>query len=163
MGKLFGTDGIRGIANKEITPFLALKTGIAVAKILTKNTKNKKAKIFIGKDTRISSDMIESSLAAGLTAMGCDVVLLGIVPTPAVAFLVNKHSADAGVMISASHNSFEFNGIKIFSSSGYKLPDNLEEKIESIILSEENINFPQNENIGIMVRLLLQQNNYLNN
>lgn len=162
MGKLFGTDGIRGIANKEITPFLALKTGIAVAKILTKNTKNKKAKVFIGKDTRISSDMIESSLAAGLTAMGCDVVLLGIVPTPAVAFLVKKHSADAGVMISASHNSFEFNGIKIFSSSGYKLPDNLEEKIESIILSEENINFPQNENIGIITHQNDYKDEYIN-
>ena len=134
MGKLFGTDGVRGIANVELTAEIALKIGKAVADILVEG-KSEKAKILIGKDTRISCDMLEGALIAGICSMGVDVVCLGVIPTPAVAYLVKKYNADAGIMISASHNSFEFNGIKIFSKNGYKLPDEIEEKIEKIVLN----------------------------
>ena len=137
MGKIFGTDGARGVANTELTCELAMKIGRAAAKVLT-NIENH-PKIIIGKDTRISSDMLESALAAGVCSVGADVVSLGVVPTPAVAYLVSKYEADAGVMISASHNSFEFNGIKIFSSTGNKLPDDVEAKIEELILNDEGI------------------------
>lgn len=139
MGKLFGTDGARGIANTELTCELAMKIGMAAASVLTKN-KNERAKILIGKDTRLSSDMLEGALIAGICSVGVDVVCLGVVPTPAVAYLVKKYKADAGIMISASHNSFEFNGIKIFSSQGHKLPDAVEEEIEKIVLGEVELN-----------------------
>ncbi len=133
MGKLFGTDGIRGIVNKELTCDLTFKVGIEATRVLTcKN--NKHPKILIAKDSRISSDMLESALCAGICSIGGEAILLGVVPTPAVAFLVKKYNADAGIMISASHNSFEFNGIKIFSKDGYKLSDELENLIESRIL-----------------------------
>ena len=135
MGRLFGTDGIRGIANKDLTCELATKLGRAAAAVLT-NKSTRHPRVIIGKDTRLSSDMLESAMAAGLCSVGASVVLLGVVPTPAVAYLVEKYKADAGVMISASHNSYEYNGIKIFSGDGYKLPDDLEERIESIILGE---------------------------
>lgn len=135
MGRLFGTDGIRGIANKELTAELAMKIGRAAAMILTEKMKNK-PKVLIGSDTRISSDMLESAIAAGLCSVGADVLIVGVLPTPAVAYLVKKYSYDAGIMISASHNPCEYNGIKIFQSNGYKLPDYLEEEIESIILDE---------------------------
>jgi len=147
MGKLFGTDGIRGIANKEITSELAVKVGMALAKLLNFSYA-RKPKIFIGKDTRISSDMIEASIISGVCSMGCEAISLGVIPTPGVAFLVRKHSADAGIMISASHNSFEFNGIKIFDKNGYKLSDELEEKMESMILNEKTPTLPLGENIG---------------
>lgn len=135
MGRLFGTDGIRGIANKELTAELAMKIGRAAAMVLTEKMKNK-PKVLIGSDTRISSDMLESAIAAGLCSVGADVLIVGVLPTPAVAYLVKKYSYDAGIMISASHNPCEYNGIKIFQSNGYKLPDYLEEEIESIILDE---------------------------
>ncbi len=134
MGRLFGTDGARGIANKELTCELAMNIGRAAAMVLTNG--NARPKILIGKDTRLSSDMLEGALTAGLCSIGADVELLGAVPTPAVAYLIKKYNADAGIMISASHNSFEFNGIKIFSSDGYKLPDELEAEIESIVLDK---------------------------
>lgn len=134
MGRLFGTDGARGVANTELTCELAMNIGKAAAMVLTDNSDNKHPKILIGKDTRLSSDMLEGALIAGLCSVGADVVLLGVVPTPAVAYLVKKYNAEAGIMISASHNPFEFNGIKIFSSDGYKLPDALEEEIESIVI-----------------------------
>lgn len=134
MGRLFGTDGARGVANTELTCELAMNIGKAAAMVLTDNSDNKHPKILIGKDTRLSSDMLEGALIAGLCSVGADVVLLGVVPTPAVAYLIKKYSADAGIMISASHNPFEFNGIKIFSCDGYKLPDALEEEIESIVI-----------------------------
>lgn len=133
MGRLFGTDGARGVANTELTCELALQIGRAAAMVLTSGQK-KHPKILVGKDTRISSDMLENALSAGLCSVGANVVQLGVVPTPAVAYLVGKYGADAGVMISASHNPCEFNGIKIFSGDGYKLPDALEEQIESIVL-----------------------------
>ena len=135
MGRLFGTDGARGIANSELTCELAMNIGRAAAMVLTDND-HRHPKILIGKDTRLSSDMLENALTAGLCSVGANVVQLGVVPTPAVAFLVGKYKADAGVMISASHNPCEFNGIKIFSGDGYKLPDALEEQIEAIVLDE---------------------------
>lgn len=133
MGRLFGTDGARGVANTELTCELAMNIGRAAAMVLTDST-HRHPKILIGKDTRLSSDMLEGALTAGLCSVGADVVSLGVIPTPAVAFLVGKYKADAGIMISASHNPCEFNGIKIFSGDGYKLPDALEEQIEAIVL-----------------------------
>lgn len=133
MGRLFGTDGARGVANEELTAELAMNIGRAAAMVLV-NDEIKHPTILIGKDTRLSGDMLEGALIAGLCSVGANVKLLGVVPTPAVAYLVKKYGADAGVMISASHNPFEFNGIKIFSSEGYKLPDDLENRIEEIVL-----------------------------
>lgn len=136
MGRLFGTDGARGIANTEISCELAMKIGRATAMVLSKGKEDRKLKVLIGTDTRKSADMLSSAIAAGFCSVGCDVLLLGVVPTPAVAFLVKEYSYDAGVMISASHNPCEYNGIKIFRSNGYKLPDEMEEEIEAIILDE---------------------------
>ena len=135
MGKFFGTDGVRGVANRELTCELAIKIGKAAAKVLTENTHHR-AKILIGKDTRISSDMLESALLSGICSLGAEGISLGVVPTPAVAYLVRKYNADAGIMISASHNSYEFNGIKLFDKNGYKLPDDTEEKIENLIIED---------------------------
>jgi len=151
MGRLFGTDGARGIANKELTCELAMNIGRAAAMVLA--NENKHPKILIGKDTRLSGDMLEGALTAGLCSIGADVVLLGVVPTPAVAYLIKKYNADAGIMISASHNPFEFNGIKIFSCDGYKLPDELENEIESIVLDHSKP-FPilVNDGIGKVIK-----------
>ncbi|MDE7390103.1 MAG: phosphoglucosamine mutase, partial [Lachnospiraceae bacterium] len=137
MGRLFGTDGARGIANSELTCELAMNIGKAAAMVLLDSETSDKPTILIGKDTRISSDMLEGALTAGLCSVGANVVQLGTVPTPAVAYLVRRYNANAGIMISASHNPHEFNGIKIFNSDGYKLPDALEEKIESIVIDNE--------------------------
>ncbi len=134
MGRLFGTDGARGVANSEISCELALQIGKAVAMVLTDH--ERRPKVLIGTDTRISKDMLESALAAGLCSVGADVMTLGVVPTPAVAHLVRSYGYDAAVMISASHNPCEYNGIKIFKSDGYKLPDAVEDEIEAIILDE---------------------------
>ncbi len=133
MGRLFGTDGARGVAITELTCEMAMKIGRAAALVLSKG-KEGKAKIIIGKDTRISSDVLEAALVSGICSVGADAYILGVIPTPAVALLVNKYEADAGVMISASHNSVEFNGIKLFSGSGFKLPDSVEAEIEELIL-----------------------------
>ena len=133
MGRLFGTDGARGVANKELTAELAMNIGRAAAMVLISDEVEHPT-ILIGKDTRLSGDMLEGALIAGLCSVGANVKLLGVVPTPAVAYLVGKYNADAGIMISASHNPFEFNGIKIFSSEGTKLPDDLENRIEEIVL-----------------------------
>ena len=137
MGRLFGTDGVRGIANLELTCELAMKLGRAAAIVLSNNARRRPLFV-IGMDTRISSEMLSASITAGLCSVGADVLLLGVVPTPAVAYLIGKYKADAGVMISASHNSSEFNGIKMFSGDGYKLPDVLEEQIEEIVLNNAN-------------------------
>lgn len=148
MGRLFGTDGARGIANEELTCELATNIGRAAAYVLTKKTEEK-PKVLIGKDTRVSSTMLEMALASGLCSVGADVVLLGYVPTPAVAYLVGKCGADAGIMISASHNPCEYNGIKIFSSEGYKLPDAVEEEIEALVLDDMSpVEFPVGGNVG---------------
>lgn len=138
MGKLFGTDGVRGVANVELTAEIAMKIGKAVASLFVKKG-SEKAKILIGKDTRISCDMLEGAIISGICSVGVNVVCLGVIPTPAVAYLVKKYNADAGIMISASHNSFEFNGIKIFGKDGCKLPDEIEEKIEKIVLNDIQI------------------------
>ena len=133
MGRLFGTDGARGVANTELTCELAMQIGRAAAEVLI-TADGKRPKVLIGKDTRASGDMLESALSAGLCSVGADVYLLGVVPTPAVAFLAKAYAADAAVMISASHNPCEYNGIKIFNGEGYKLSDALEEQIEAIVL-----------------------------
>lgn len=138
MGRMFGTDGVRGIANKELTPELAFNLGKAGAYVLKKE--NEKPIVVIGKDTRISGDMLENALAAGILAVGGNVIKAGIIPTPAVAYLAKHYNADAGIVISASHNTFEYNGIKFFNGNGYKLDDLLEEKIEDIIISSINVN-----------------------
>lgn len=135
MGKLFGTDGVRGVANEELTCNIAYRLGQAAATVLTKQT-NHRPRILIGKDTRISSDMLEAAVTAGICSVGGDVELLGVIPTPAVAYLVGRYHADAGVVISASHNPFEHNGIKLFNGEGYKLSDALEEEIEALMLGD---------------------------
>ncbi|MBT6820922.1 phosphoglucosamine mutase, partial [archaeon] len=136
MRKLFGTDGVRGTANKyPVTAEIALKLGKAAAVVLTEG--KKKPVFLIGKDTRLSGYMLENALTAGLTSMGADVFLVGPVPTPAVAHLVRSFAADAGIMISASHNPYTDNGIKFFDLNGHKLPDDVEEKIEEIVLQKE--------------------------
>lgn len=148
MGNLFGTDGIRGIANKDLTAELAFKTGQSGAYVLTKHT-SKRPRILIGKDTRKSGDMLEAALTAGLCSMGAKVIPLGIVPTPAVAYLTRYYKADAGVVISASHNPCEYNGIKFFNGDGYKLSDAIEDEIESYILGEKTIDeLPTHGKVG---------------
>ncbi|MDO5398696.1 MAG: phosphoglucosamine mutase [bacterium] len=139
MGKLFGTDGIRGIANKELTAELAFKTGQCGAYVLTKHKKGKRPRILIGKDTRKSGDMLEAALTAGLCSVGVKVIPLGVIPTPAVAYLTRYYKADAGVVISASHNPCEYNGIKFFNSDGYKLSDAIEDEIEAYITGEKQM------------------------
>lgn len=148
MGRMFGTDGVRGIANKELTPELAFEIGQAGAYVLTGST-GKKPVILVGKDTRISGDILECALTAGLCSVGAKVVSGGVIPTPAIAYLVRRFGFDAGVMISASHNPFEHNGIKFFSGEGYKLKDETEEKIEAIILDKaEEVKRAVCEDIG---------------
>lgn len=152
MGRLFGTDGVRGVANSELTCDLAMKIGKAAAYVLTKETKHK-PKILIGKDTRISGDMLEAALTAGLCSVGAGVISLGVIPTPAVAYLTRKYEADAGIVISASHNSAEFNGIKIFNSNGYKLSDEIEDRIEALIRGEGGeIDLPTGDAVGIVTK-----------
>ncbi|MGB9809841.1 MAG: phosphoglucosamine mutase, partial [Caldanaerobacter sp.] len=146
MGRLFGTDGVRGIANKELTPQLAFELGRAGAYVLTEGSH--RPKVVVGKDSRISSDMLECALIAGLTSLGAEVVSVGIVPTPAVAYLTRLYKADAGVMISASHNPIEYNGIKFFDKFGYKLPDELEDRIEEIINEKKELPAPTGIGIG---------------
>ena len=124
---------MRGVANSELTCEMAMNIGRAAAMVLTDDDR-RHPRILIGKDTRKSSDMLEAAITAGLCSVGANVIQLGVVPTPAVAFLVGKYKADAGIVLTASHNPCEFNGIKIFSGDGYKLPDALEEQIEAIVL-----------------------------
>lgn len=138
MGRLFGTDGARGVANSELTCELAMQIGRAAAMVLI-DGKIKRPRVMIGMDTRISSNMLCSAITAGLCSVGADVMHLGVLPTPAVAYLVKKYNYDAAVMITASHNPCEYNGIKIFQRDGFKLPDELEEKIEEIILDGKHI------------------------
>jgi phosphoglucosamine mutase len=134
MRKYFGTDGIRRIANTELTPELVYKVAKSGAYVLSKHT-NHVPTILIGRDTRLSGTLIESAMVAGFLSYGANVKLLGVIPTPAVAYLTRKLKADASVVISASHNTFEFNGIKFFSNKGMKIPDSLEEEIEEVMES----------------------------
>ena len=139
MGKLFGTDGIRGVVNAGLDADLAYKVGLAAAKVLSEGKPaGEKTLVTIGKDTRISGDLLKGSLIAGLCTAGADVLDLGTLPTPGVAWVTIDEKADAGIVISASHNPFEHNGIKIFNGQGFKLSDELEERIEEIVLFEHN-------------------------
>ena len=148
MSRLFGTDGVRGVANKELTPLLAMQLGQAGASVLTKETSHKPT-IMVGCDTRISGDMLANALMAGVCSVGANAVYVGVVPTPAVAYLTRKNHMDAGVVISASHNPVEFNGIKFFDANGYKLPDAMEDEIEAIIKSDmKDLAFPTGTEIG---------------
>lgn len=153
MGRYFGTDGVRGVANVELDALLAFKIGAAAAFVLTKEHRGSgKAKFLIGKDTRISSDMLENALVAGICSVGADVELLGVIPTPAIAYLTIKHKADAGIVISASHNTFEHNGIKIFAGSGYKLSDSIEAEIEDAIDNIDNLPKATHEKLGSVIK-----------
>ena len=147
MGKLFGTDGIRGVVGENLTADLAFRTGQAIASVLEEET-GRRPLVVIGKDTRISSDMLESALMAGICDLGGDVMPVGTIPTPAVAYLTMQEKADAGIVISASHNPYEHNGIKVFSGQGYKLSDALEERIEAKILSDAPMKHRTRERIG---------------
>jgi phosphoglucosamine mutase len=143
MGKLFGTDGIRGVANEyPMTSELAMKVGKVVASIF-KEHQNNRSKIVIGKDTRISGDMLEHAMASGICTMGVDVYLTGVLPTPGIAYVTASTNAKAGIVISASHNPFYDNGIKIFQGNGFKLSDEQEDEIEHLVL-DENIRFSTN-------------------
>lgn len=148
MARLFGTDGVRGVANDELTPLLAMQLGQAGAYVLSKETEHKPT-IMVGCDTRISGDMLANALMAGACSVGANVVYVGVIPTPAIAYLTRKYRVDAGVVISASHNPVEFNGIKFFNGSGFKLPDALEDEIEALIRNNmKDINFPTGASVG---------------
>lgn len=147
VSRLFGTDGVRGVANRELTADLAYKLGQAGAYVLAAETKHN-PRILVGMDTRISGDMLEAALVAGICSVGAEAVCTGVIPTPAVAYLTGFYEADAGVVISASHNPFEFNGIKFFDSRGYKLQDAVEDRIESILKKGELLPRPVGEGIG---------------
>ncbi len=147
MGKLFGTDGIRGVAGAELDCALAMKTGAAAVKTVREVSGKDKPTFLVGKDSRLSSDMLEAAICAGVCESGANVIRLGLVPTPAVAYLTVQLGADAGIMISASHNPYEYNGIKIFGGEGYKLTDEQEEEIEKII-EEGNFEKKSGEGVG---------------
>lgn len=149
MRKLFGTDGVRGIANKDLDSLLAYKLGRAGAYVLSKGKKEgERIKVVVGTDTRISKDMLEMALCSGIMSMGADVISLGVVPTPAVAYLTKKYNADCGVVISASHNPAEYNGIKFFNQDGYKLSDEIEIEIESLLENMETLRHPEGADLG---------------
>lgn len=155
MGKLFGTDGIRGVVGETLTAELAYRVGQAITIVLTEQ-KGSAPIISIGKDTRISSDMLESALMAGICSMGGSVMPFGTIPTPAVAFLTVQEEADAGIVISASHNPYEHNGIKIFGGQGYKISDEMEEKVENIVLSGETLPVKTHDQIGMRLHGMRQ-------
>ncbi|MGI6507433.1 MAG: phosphoglucosamine mutase [Saccharofermentanales bacterium] len=153
MSRLFGTDGVRGVANRDLTPELAYLLGFAGAHVLTEETRHKPT-IVVGEDTRVSCGMLGSALIAGITCAGADVLHVGVIPTPGVAWLTRRLRADAGIMISASHNSFEYNGIKFFSGGGFKLPDETEDAIEALINDSDFLDEdrPTGEKIGKLIR-----------
>ena len=162
MGRLFGTDGVRGVANTELTADLAYKLGQAGAYVLTAETKHT-PRILVGMDTRISGDMLEAALVAGICSVGAEAICLGVLPTPAIAYLTRFYKADAGVVISASHNPYEFNGIKFFDGRGYKLPDAIEERIEAIILEgAEELPRPSGKDLGFKSSTETAKDDYIN-
>ncbi|MBE6888473.1 MAG: phosphoglucosamine mutase [Ruminococcaceae bacterium] len=163
MARIFGTDGARGVAITELTCERAMEIGRAAAHVLTKESGKAHPRILVGMDTRISSRILEGALAAGLASVGAQAELLGVVPTPAVAYLVKAYRADAGVMISASHNSVEYNGIKLFSGEGFKLPDSVEEEIEALILDRpEEIKLREGTEVGNIMRRSNAADDYIN-
>ena len=151
MGKLFGTDGIRGVVNDGLDATLAYKVGMAAARVMAEEKGGGQPRFAIGKDTRISSDLLEGALIAGLCSAGADVLHLGVLPTPAVAWVTVDTGCDAGVVISASHNPFEHNGIKIFNGQGFKLSDELENRIEDIILNDVEVPLKTGGDIGRVI------------
>jgi len=151
VGRLFGTDGVRGEANRELTPELAFRLGKAGAYILGKG--QEKAKIIIGKDTRISGDMLEAALTAGICSMGADVLKVGVLPTPGIAYLTRTMGASAGVVISASHNPYQDNGIKFFAGSGFKLPDEIEDQIEKTLEILDVLEMPAGAGVGRIIEV----------
>lgn len=160
MERLFGTDGVRGVANTQLTCDLAFKLGQAGAAVLASNVR--RPTILVGRDTRISGEMLESALVAGICSVGARPVLTGVLPTPGIAYLTRYYEADAGVMISASHNTVEYNGIKFFDRTGCKLPDEIENQIESILRGETALPpLPQGAFIGRPVRQANAQRQYI--
>lgn len=148
MGRLFGTDGVRGVAGSELTIELATQLGQAGAYVLTKEQAHKPT-IIVGCDTRISGGMLASALMSGICSVGANAIFAGVMPTPAIAYLTRKHKVDAGVVISASHNPMEFNGIKFFNGDGYKLSDALEDEIEALIANDmKDVTLPTGSEIG---------------
>ena len=148
MARMFGTDGVRGVAGTELTIDLAMKLGQAGAYVLTKEQSHQPT-IIVGCDTRISGGMLANALMAGICSVGANAIYVGVAPTPAIAYLTRKHKVDAGVVISASHNPMEFNGIKFFNGEGYKLSDQLEDEIEALIRNDmEDVVFPIGPGVG---------------
>ena len=150
--KLFGTDGVRGLVGEELDVILSLKLGASVARILKENLQKDKLTFIVGGDTRISHDMLKSSLISGFLSEGCDIIDTGIIPTPAISYLITKYHLDGGFVISASHNPAEYNGIKVFNDKGIKLDDSLEEKIENYLLND----FGVNKNINQVGKLTIK-------
>lgn len=163
MGKLFGTDGVRGLANSDLTPELAYRLGRVAAALLKKQKPGLRTAIVLGKDTRISGAMLEAALAAGVCSSGVDVYLAGVIPTPAIAYLTRKLQVCSGVVISASHNPFADNGIKFFNEQGYKLPDELEDQIEELVLQKEDpLPRPTGSELGKIIPLEKAVDDYVN-
>lgn len=148
LGKYFGTDGVRGLANKELTPELAFKLGRVSGYFFTNDMKT--PKVLLGRDTRVSGHMFEGALIAGLVSVGAEVMRLGVISTPGVAYLTEATSAEMGIMISASHNSFEDNGIKLFGPNGFKLTDEQEAEIERLLDEEDTLPRPIGNDIGVV-------------
>ncbi len=162
MSRMFGTDGVRGVAGTELTIELAMKLGQAGAYVLTKEREHQPT-IIVGCDTRISGGMLANALMAGICSVGANAIYAGVIPTPAVAYLTRKHKVDAGVVISASHNPMEFNGIKFFNGEGYKLSDQLEDEIEALIVSNmKDVPIPTGSAVGKIEYRFDMKNEYIN-
>ena len=161
MSRMFGTDGVRGVAGMELTIELAMKLGQAGAYVLTKEQEHQPT-IIVGCDTRISGGMLANAMMAGICSVGANAIYAGVVPTPAIAYLTRKHKVDAGVVISASHNPMEFNGIKFFNGAGYKLSDQLEDEIEALIVNNmKDVPIPTGSGIGRIEYRLDIKNEYI--
>ncbi|PKM78412.1 MAG: phosphoglucosamine mutase [Firmicutes bacterium HGW-Firmicutes-15] len=162
MGTLFGTDGVRGIANVELTPEMAFNLGRAGSYVLANQDTSSRPRIMVGKDTRVSGDMLEAALIAGICSTGADVLTVGVIPTPAVAYLTEKYEASCGIVISASHNPVQDNGIKFFGPNGYKLPDEIEAEIEKLVVEgTRDLSRPIGEEIGRVYDVEEALNRYL--
>jgi phosphoglucosamine mutase len=162
MGRLFGTDGVRGLANGDLTPELALSVAIAAGRVLAESDSSHQPLAIVGRDPRASGEMLEAAVVAGLTSVGANVVRVGVLPTPAVAFLVGQANADLGVMLSASHNPMPDNGIKLFAAGGQKLPDEIEQRIEAAIEDGHGlVGRPTGDGIGRVHDLLDGAEHYI--
>ena len=144
MGKLFGTDGVRGIVNKDLTSFLAHRIGVSVSRVIKDKENKDNLTFLIGSDTRLSKDMLTSSVSSGVMSEGCNIIDVGVMPTPAIAYLVKKYNLDGAFVVSASHNPSEYNGIKVLDSEGYKINSDIEFLCEDIILN----NFKKNDKVN---------------